>query len=415
MERLKRWLAALFSRAQSVQSPTDQQIALRDAELGLMYAAEEGKDLPENVVSIMEYRRAFDEDPRSIPARTEAEFWSAAAAIAKVIKPTRMEALREKKEYDGNCRGSTIRTVTRRYIVGTWTVLVTTVLMHVLYAVIDGYLARADQSAKNFDAARAVLQTIQPPPRDREDGWEMLKTQRWLMCAAARAWITELERIAGVIPQGDPWYLSFWADAAPRVGAPQGATGVVLPSVLPERDEGNVHKLYHCPMGGGLGMPDNIDPHKANLAELEFGRRNGLGSPAAWRLKQAAEGWRSLLTNFVLPFLYGLLGAMACIVRDVSLKVNRVEFVPTSRVLYALRLPLGALAGATAGLLFDPQTLASLEGVTSLGIAFGLGYGVEVFFGAIDGLIRRLMRALPPDNPPDTRGPAATASPAAGT
>jgi len=114
---------------------------------------------------------------------------------------------------------------------------------------------------------------------------------------------------------------------------------------------------------------------------------------------------RAVLSKSVLPFAYGLLGAIASVVRSLSVSVNDVTYVPSYRLLYWLRVPLGALAGATVGLLFEAQSLATVTGLTTLGLAFGVGYAVEVFFAALDGLIERLVgRAQPTGGKAKTSG-----------
>jgi hypothetical protein len=53
------------------------------------------------------------------------------------------------------------------------------------------------------------------------------------------------------------------------------------------------------------------------------------------------------------------------------------------------------LAGVTIGLFFDPNHFAGLAAITPLGIAFLAGYGVELFFTGLDGLIRAFTRGEP--------------------
>jgi len=409
---------------------TQQNATLEDANIACLYAAEAGIALPTDAVeALIAFRRAFAEDSRQIAAEVEGAFWIAAAEIAAAVRPVKMEALRQRYAYRLRANRSDIGWVVRWYRRMIWVVLLVTILVHAFQVSLDGGLERARDAALRFDAARQVMRDVNlapiPQPSSAASATEpstdkpgfsqvadkvvtvqdtggdailhKIEVTRLLMCAAARDWITEANRLARLVPQGDPWHtriataltgaLRQEAHGAPM--APDAAPSAQEP--LPERDGEYVRNSYHCDQNG---KPERVERLSA---ELVFGRLAGLGSSQAWEIVRAAESLRAQLTNFALPFLYGLLGAMASIVRSVSRDVGDVTFNSTSRVFYTLRLPLGALAGATVGLLFDPQTLASLKGFTSLGVAFGFGYGVEVFFAAIDGLVTRLIR--PPSTP----------------
>jgi hypothetical protein len=67
-----------------------------------------------------------------------------------------------------------------------------------------------------------------------------------------------------------------------------------------------------------------------------------------------------------------------------------VTFSRATHVEQKMRIPLGILAGATVGLLIQPEMLNTIQGVTSIGIAFGLGFSVDLFFDLLEGLMARL-------------------------
>jgi hypothetical protein len=99
---------------------------------------------------------------------------------------------------------------------------------------------------------------------------------------------------------------------------------------------------------------------------------------------------REVVGQFILPLLYGALGAVTSIIRELSISIRQIRYSRAFVVEYGLKIPLGALAGATVGLLIAPETLNTASGLTILGIAFGFGYSVDVFFTLLDGLIGRL-------------------------
>jgi len=94
------------------------------------------------------------------------------------------------------------------------------------------------------------------------------------------------------------------------------------------------------------------------------------------------------LSSYILPLLYGLLGAYAYILRSLTKQIQRVTFSADSLVTFRLRWPLGMLAGISVGWFFGPDTLPpGLSALQPLAVAFLAGYSVELLFTAMDKLI----------------------------
>jgi hypothetical protein len=103
----------------------------------------------------------------------------------------------------------------------------------------------------------------------------------------------------------------------------------------------------------------------------------------------------TILSQYILPMLYGLLGSLTYILRTLSMEIHDVTFTRASADRYSLRWPLGMLAGVTVSLFFDPTQFVGLAAITPLAIAFLAGYGVELFFTGLDGLVRTFTREGP--------------------
>jgi hypothetical protein len=95
----------------------------------------------------------------------------------------------------------------------------------------------------------------------------------------------------------------------------------------------------------------------------------------------------AILSQYVLPLLYGWLGALAYILRTLSSEIQYVTFTRGSEIRYSIRSPLGMLAGVTVGMFFDPDQFSGIAVVTPLGLAFLAGYGVELLFTGLDGMV----------------------------
>lgn len=140
----------------------------------------------------------------------------------------------------------------------------------------------------------------------------------------------------------------------------------------------------------------------------------GPGSVAAQHsVREAAEAVLRALSLYVLPLLYGLLGANAYILRAISRQIDEHTFTLLSFYKFRLRLALGALLGASVSLIFSSDEAAAKgTGLTMAAVAFLFGYSVEFAFSIVDALIARGRMAVgaqqPAAPPPPSPSPATT-------
>jgi hypothetical protein len=100
--------------------------------------------------------------------------------------------------------------------------------------------------------------------------------------------------------------------------------------------------------------------------------------------------------GYVLPGLYALLGSMTFGLRKDLEAIRTSTLSPRRRTVQ--RNILAVLAGVTVGLFTSQSASANL---TALGLAFLAGYGAEIFFGRLDGLINVVF--APAHSPAATR------------
>ncbi|MEP6720794.1 MAG: hypothetical protein ABJA77_05080 [Variovorax sp.] len=96
----------------------------------------------------------------------------------------------------------------------------------------------------------------------------------------------------------------------------------------------------------------------------------------------------SARVQWILPFLYGLLGATVFMMRHVaSVRTPAVEWFPMF-----MRVTLGGVAGIVIGWFSSTNGSASLQGASSLSLpfaaAFVTGYGIDVLFSMLDRVTR---------------------------
>lgn len=97
------------------------------------------------------------------------------------------------------------------------------------------------------------------------------------------------------------------------------------------------------------------------------------------------------MTLYLLPLLYGLLGAFTFVLRSLSIETQRLTYSRASNTKYRLRIYMGALAGLVVVWFVPvesaPTSTTFLKALTPLALAFLAGYSVEILFAGLDRLV----------------------------
>lgn len=130
--------------------------------------------------------------------------------------------------------------------------------------------------------------------------------------------------------------------------------------------------------------------------------------------QQSTSSLLGVLSGSVLPIFYGLLGALAAVVRGLAAKVRDGQLAPRDRQISVIQLYLGAVIGACIGLFVTPagaaggaaaqagSDIASAQGLLGpvhLGasaLCFIAGFFVEGVFAALESLMRRVFNIADP-------------------
>jgi len=96
------------------------------------------------------------------------------------------------------------------------------------------------------------------------------------------------------------------------------------------------------------------------------------------------------ITSCLLPVMYALLGTCAFLLRRFEQEIKAQTFAPSSRANLAHFLIAG-IGGAVVGL-FSNFTISQGASISPLAIAFLVGYGVDVFFSFLEGLMQSFTR-----------------------
>ena len=115
----------------------------------------------------------------------------------------------------------------------------------------------------------------------------------------------------------------------------------------------------------------------------------------------------TVLGNYLMPILYGLLGSMALILRRHGDRLNAQMLSPRDRPANHIRLLLGVVIGGCIGLVYSGSSVSQTTGIlgasttlSAAALAFLAGYGVEAVFKMLDALITQVFRVNSTDKPP---------------
>jgi hypothetical protein len=136
-----------------------------------------------------------------------------------------------------------------------------------------------------------------------------------------------------------------------------------------------------------------------DMTEYDLGLRNKELQPVMLAMEtthllqaQNARFKVALLNKYILPMLYGLLGACTYVLRSLSVQVGAEIYSGNSHIGFRVRIILGAIVGLTAAWLFDfigdnEQARSALGSLSPLALAFIAGYSVELLFTGMDRII----------------------------
>lgn len=129
----------------------------------------------------------------------------------------------------------------------------------------------------------------------------------------------------------------------------------------------------------------------AILRVLPAGAENGEPGNHYLLLQKAmltAEFASHALERYILPLLYGFLGACLFVLRTLATDIKALAYTPEQNTLYRLRVYMGMLAGLII-IWFLPVTEADpgLKSLTPFALAFLAGYSIDLLFALMDKLI----------------------------
>ena len=147
-------------------------------------------------------------------------------------------------------------------------------------------------------------------------------------------------------------------------------------------------------------LNQDIERLKEERIALERRQQGDINRETSRQAQLAAQFVLAILQSYLLPLLYGILGAGTFVLRSLSKEIEEETFSDERGTQHLLRVSLGALAGILVGwfsFLLPDETTTLVGSISPLAIAFLVGYNIELFFSLMDralfSITDRLQRA----------------------
>lgn len=326
--------------------------AIQDAQTLLAHAARAGISLEHGIVEKIVTTGTLCEN-KSITNAEESDFWGAFDALSKAVNPVTVSSLRatmDSHASDGSGilglnikRGSLARRAVRWYTSIAILSLAILLLFQIYWlfgTAITGSIVRVN---KDYDETLTKIAAYNGSGTIPKEKSSSLDSRTVAELDALK------DRKDSLVLEGDSIYnlLEMWSK--------------------PWEGEQIVKK--NCTLSG--------EKNPGDISQCEKISRN-----------QAAIEVLNILQRYILPLLYGLLGACVYILRTLASQIRARTYSESSNIDFRIRLYLGTLGGIVSAWFLTPEAADGLfKSLSPFALAFLAGYSIELVFAAMDRII----------------------------
>lgn len=379
--------------------------ALKDVDLLLAYLSKTGKNVPKELVyKLVEAKHRGPVEGWA--ADQESDFWLTFNEITQLIKPVTMASLKAfavNLDYayavDKNSRKGKLQKTIFRYGTMAFIVVLTIVVLHTYHFVGNDVLNKSQQLFEQRNQVREELEkreiAVKGYAENAETGPDLnarLQQDEQYQLLLARESTLDQEFDANrtllfewnmvwrlgkeMVPELSLYDEHRYAARIARLNREQKTLEARLADAKSEEARGLQAALANK-YNELDDATDEVNLHKSR--DLFF--RSGL----------SAMFVLNLLHDYLLPMLYGCLGAFAMVLRAICNSVKSETFSGSYALDYNLRITLGAVSGMATGLFMGDKTLLNEGGFSMMLAAFVIGYNVDVLFAMIDNVASRMV------------------------
>jgi len=141
-------------------------------------------------------------------------------------------------------------------------------------------------------------------------------------------------------------------------------------------------------------------PLIAMLTPNDAGRKanSDITQPEADAIVVKSRQMLAVLQGYLLPLLYGWIGATAYVVRSLAREARERLYRRENDTAYTLRIFLGSLAGLAIGWFLKPEDVTGFNAISPFALAFAAAYSVDLLFTLLDKIVNAF--SAPHDVPP---------------
>lgn len=330
--------------------------AINDAQTLLSHAASSGTTIdPPIVDTIVATGNLFTAG--NVPNTQESAFWEAFDKLAKAVAPVTVSSLRATMDSHAGISGRRIlglklgggslaRRAVRWYTVIALMALAVLLLVQIYWMFGVSITGDIQTVKRDYEGIQAKLEVIARTPADQSAKSPAAKGDSSRSQSEKRALETQRDNL---VLQGETSYelLKGW-------------------SRFWERDD---WVRTYC---SGASEDD-----QGRIAACERIARYGQVTVVL-----------NVLQRYLLPLLYGLLGACVYILRTLATQIRARTYAESSNIDFRIRLYLGTLGGMVSAWFLTPEAADGLfKSLSPFALSFLAGYSVEVLFWAMDRVI----------------------------
>ncbi len=338
--------------------------AISNAELLLMHASESGLDIsPEEVAVITEAKRAFYNNEWSTDI--ELKFWLVYKNLARRSYPVTVDGVRAAQEtkikypnfwqkLTKKTRRNTLAYRAVRFYTGfTIITLLIMVALHIIYSIGTSRLTRIQMASERIKQIEKQLDQLDMIAGNDATNMNIELQKEKLLNELYEA---NSEKV-NAIKLLKAWLLS------------------IKKMTFSEKEfEKRMTELQQENANPG-GMPAPPTSPEASI-DTNIG------------IIQEAQNYLLILGLTILPLFYGLLGALAFVLRDLVQSTKKLQFTKESNIINILRLTLGTIAGLAVGVFWvdirQQQEFVMVKNLGPLIVAFLSGFMVEYVFAVLE-------------------------------
>ena len=134
----------------------------------------------------------------------------------------------------------------------------------------------------------------------------------------------------------------------------------------------------------------SLQENQEALHKLEINRKLNESRNVFFSERLSAVYVVNLLEHYILPLLFGCLGAFTLVLRTLHEAFKLGTFTLKNVLDYNIRIVLGGVTGISSGMFFSDTSMLPSGDFAPMLVAFVVGYNVEILFMLMDDIASRL-------------------------